>query len=65
MANGDRGPELCYVAIIFTTISLVCLVLRCYTMGFILKRFFLADWTAVLTGVRYDLTWIPSSTSTA
>ncbi|KAK8131839.1 hypothetical protein PG999_000012 [Apiospora kogelbergensis] len=52
MANDDRGSELCYVAIIFTAISLFCLGLRCYTMGFILKRFFLADWTAVLTGLN-------------
>ncbi|KAK6821402.1 hypothetical protein PG987_015802, partial [Apiospora arundinis] len=52
MANDDRGPELCYVAIAFTAISLFCLFLRCYTMGFILKRFFLADWTAVLTGLN-------------
>ncbi|KAK7915323.1 hypothetical protein PG985_013026 [Apiospora marii] len=52
MASDDRGPELCYVAIVFTTISLVCLLLRCYTMGFILKRFFLADWAAVLTGLN-------------
>ncbi|KAK8074388.1 hypothetical protein PG997_009051 [Apiospora hydei] len=52
MANDDRGSELCYIAIIFTVISLVCLGLRCYTMGVILKRFFLADWTAVLTGLN-------------
>ncbi|KAK8071515.1 hypothetical protein PG996_004863 [Apiospora saccharicola] len=50
--DDDRGPELVYVAIVFTVMSLVCLGLRCYTMGVILKRFFLADWTAVLTGLN-------------
>ena len=51
MANYDRGPEMLYVAIIFTAISIFSLGLRCYTMGHILNRFFPADWVAVLTGV--------------
>ncbi|KAK2036571.1 hypothetical protein LZ31DRAFT_536209 [Colletotrichum somersetense] len=52
MADHDRGPELLYVAVIFTAISIVSLGLRCYTMGFILKRFFPPDWVAALTGLN-------------
>ncbi|KAK2003338.1 hypothetical protein LX36DRAFT_696934 [Colletotrichum falcatum] len=52
MADYDRGPEMLYVAVIFTVISIVSLALRCYTMGFILKRFFVPDWVAALTGLN-------------
>ncbi|KAK2006653.1 hypothetical protein LZ32DRAFT_611056 [Colletotrichum eremochloae] len=52
MADYDRGPELLYIAVIFTVISIISLGLRCYTVGFILKRFFIMDWVAVLTGVN-------------
>ncbi|KAK1566093.1 uncharacterized protein LY79DRAFT_644367 [Colletotrichum navitas] len=50
--DDERGTQLLYIAVIFTVISIVSLGLRCYTMGVILKRFFLADWVAALTGLN-------------
>jgi hypothetical protein len=50
----DRGPQLEAVLITLLILSVITTVLRCYTMGFILKRFYTEDWLAVLTLVRYD-----------
>lgn len=55
MAVDDRGPEMAYISIIFTAISLICLGLRLYTTGFILGRLFPADWVAIVTGVSLHL----------
>lgn len=51
MAADDRGPEMVYIAVIFTAIGLISLGLRLYTTGFILGRLFPADWVAIATGV--------------
>ncbi|POS69742.1 hypothetical protein DHEL01_v211863 [Diaporthe helianthi] len=47
--DDNRGPEMAAVALVMTSLSVVAVVLRCYTMVAILKRFLVEDWLAVLT----------------
>lgn len=44
----DRGPQLEITLIVLLLTCSITVSLRCYTMGFILKRFFLEDYLAVL-----------------
>ncbi|KAL2074860.1 hypothetical protein VTL71DRAFT_8639 [Oculimacula yallundae] len=53
MAADNRGPELAAVVIFLMAFSLVTVCLRCYTMAFVLKRFFAEDWLSVVTLVVY------------
>ena len=53
MAAENRGPELAAVIIFLMVFSTVTVGLRCYTMGFILKRFFAEDWLSVVTLVSH------------
>lgn len=48
----DRGPELATALIIFLITCTITVSLRCYTMGVILKRFYVEDYLAVLALVR-------------
>lgn len=47
--DDNRGPEMAAVALVVTSLSVIAVVLRCYTMITILKRFLVEDWLAVLT----------------
>lgn len=49
--DDNRGPEMAVVALVVTSLSVIAVVLRCYTMITILKRFLVEDWLAVLTCV--------------
>ncbi|CZR56511.1 uncharacterized protein PAC_06400 [Phialocephala subalpina] len=53
MAAENRGPELAAVVISLLVFCLVTVGLRCYTMGYMLKRFYAEDWLAVATLVFY------------
>lgn len=50
--DGDRGPQLEAVILSFLGLCTIAVSLRTYTMGFILKRFFLEDYLAILALVR-------------
>lgn len=45
----DRGPQLAGILIAFLVLSIVSTILRCYSMGVILKRFYIEDWLAVIS----------------
>lgn len=47
-----RAFQIVAVMITFLVTSFVTVCLRCYTMGFILKRFFIEDYLAVVALVR-------------
>lgn len=47
----ERGTQLEITLILFLLACLITVSLRCYTMSFILKRFFLEDYLAVLAMV--------------
>ncbi|KAI3391511.1 hypothetical protein diail_7209 [Diaporthe ilicicola] len=47
--DDNRGPEMAAVALVMTSLSVIAVSLRCYTMVAILKRFLIEDWLAVLT----------------
>ncbi|CAK7200915.1 hypothetical protein SEUCBS139899_003615 [Sporothrix eucalyptigena] len=49
MADGSRGPQLAAILISFLVLSIISTILRCYSMGIILKRFYIEDWLAVIT----------------
>lgn len=49
--DDNRGPEMAAVALVMTSLSVIAVALRCYTMIAILKRFLIEDWLAVLTCV--------------
>lgn len=49
--DDNRGPEMAAVALVMTSLSVIAVALRCYTMIAILKRFLVEDWLAVLTCV--------------
>jgi len=51
----DRGPELQAVLIVCLVLCVVSTLLRCYSMGVILKRFYLEDWLAVVSLVRFPI----------
>ncbi|KAI1871818.1 hypothetical protein JX265_005804 [Neoarthrinium moseri] len=64
----DRGPQLAAVTVVLLALCWVSVSLRCYTMGFLLRRFYTEDWLAIfaliiytaysvfcLLGVRYGL----------
>ncbi|CAK7272941.1 hypothetical protein SEPCBS57363_005401 [Sporothrix epigloea] len=53
MADDDRGPQLAAILISFLVFSIVATALRCYSMGVILKRFYVEDWLAVITAGVY------------
>ena len=53
--SDDRGPQLEAVVISLLVLSIIATSLRCYTMGCILKRFFIEDWLAVLALVSFSL----------
>lgn len=55
----NRGPQLEATLIILLFTCLITVSLRCYTMGFILKRFFVEDYLAVLALVRLVVTFLP------
>ncbi|KUI70112.1 hypothetical protein VM1G_06533 [Cytospora mali] len=45
----NRGPEMAIVSIVVTSLTVIAVSLRCYTMVAILKRFMIEDWLAVIT----------------
>ncbi|KAG8163504.1 hypothetical protein KVR01_006801 [Diaporthe batatas] len=47
--DDNRGPEMAVVALVMTSLSVIAVALRCYTMITILKRFLVEDWLALLT----------------
>lgn len=47
----NRGVELAAISIAMAAVSILAVALRSYTMSFILKRFLIEDWLAVLTCV--------------
>ncbi|KAL2291817.1 hypothetical protein FJTKL_11999 [Diaporthe vaccinii] len=47
--DDNRGPEMAAIALVMTSLSVIAVALRCYTMIAILKRFLVEDWLAVLT----------------
>ncbi len=47
--EADRGPGLHAVLIICLVLCVISTSLRFYTMGVILKRFYLEDWLAVVS----------------
>lgn len=47
----DRGPQLAAILIAFLVLSIVSTILRCYSMGVLLKRFYIEDWLAVASVV--------------
>ncbi|CAK7238656.1 MAG: hypothetical protein STHCBS139747_000074 [Sporothrix thermara] len=49
MAVDDRGPQFAAILISFLVLSIVSVMLRCYSMGIILRRFYIEDWLAVIT----------------
>lgn len=49
--DDNRGPEMAAIALVMTSLSVIAVALRCYTMITILKRFLIEDWLAVLTCV--------------
>lgn len=49
--DDNRGPEMAAIALVMTSLSVIAVALRCYTMIAILKRFLVEDWLAVLTCV--------------
>lgn len=49
--DDNRGPEMAAIALVMTSLSVIAIALRCYTMIAILKRFLVEDWLAVLTCV--------------
>ncbi|KAH8199030.1 hypothetical protein TruAng_006816 [Truncatella angustata] len=53
MAAEDRGPQLEAVVIVLLALCWVSVSLRCYTMGFLLRRFYAEDWLAIITLILY------------
>ena len=53
MADGARGSEIAAVVIFLLVISLIAVALRCYTMGWILKKMFVEDYLAMVTMALY------------
>lgn len=49
MTAENRGPELAAVIIFLLAFALTTVGLRCYTMGYLMKRFFAEDWLSVVT----------------
>lgn len=49
--DDNRGPEMAAIALVMTSLSVIAVALRCFTMITILKRFLVEDWLAVLTCV--------------
>ncbi|CAG8974952.1 hypothetical protein HYALB_00007629 [Hymenoscyphus albidus] len=49
MVSDSRGPELAAVVISLVVFATITVALRCYTMGVLLRRFFIEDWLAVVT----------------
>lgn len=49
MVAENRGPELAGVIIFFLAFTFITVGLRCYTMGHMMKRFYVEDWLAVVT----------------
>jgi cytochrome bd-type quinol oxidase subunit 1 len=49
MVAENRGAELAGVIIFHLVFVVITIGLRCYSMGYILKRFFAEDWLAVVT----------------
>lgn len=53
MAAEDRGPEIAAVAILFLTLTLISVGLRCYVRTVLIKSFGLDDWFAVASLVGF------------
>lgn len=53
MGADNRGPELAAVVIFLATFAIFTVALRCYSMGFLLRRFFVEDYLAVVTLVSF------------
>jgi hypothetical protein len=62
--DDNRGPEMAAVALVMTSLSVIAVALRCYTMVAILKRFLVEDWLAVLTCVSNPPDPVPACSST-
>lgn len=52
---GDRGPEMQGVIIALLATSLLTGILRFYTHGVLIKRFFAEDYLTLVALVRYRL----------
>jgi hypothetical protein len=55
MAAENRGPELAAVVIFLVVLSIITVCLRCFTRRVLLKVFFVEDWLALVTLVRFQL----------
>ncbi|KAI0123448.1 cation-transporting ATPase 4 [Xylariales sp. AK1849] len=53
MVAEDRGSQLAAVTVALLALCWMSVCLRCYTMGFLLKRFFVEDWLAIVTLMIY------------
>ncbi|TVY80922.1 hypothetical protein LSUE1_G006968 [Lachnellula suecica] len=53
MAAEDRGPQLAAVIIFLLIFALATVGMRCYSMAFVLKRFYVEDWLSVTTLAFY------------
>lgn len=49
----NRGPQIEALLITLLILSIITAALRCYSMGVLLKRFYVEDWLALVTLVRY------------
>lgn len=54
MAADDRGPQLATVLVAFLVLTIVSAILRCYSMGILLKRFYIEDWLAIVSLVGHN-----------
>ena len=52
----DRGPEIRAIVIFLCVLCVITVALRCYTRKFIVKRFAVEDWLAVVALVRSIIT---------
>ncbi|KAH6671204.1 cation-transporting ATPase 4 [Halenospora varia] len=55
MTAETRGPELAAVIIFLLAFALTTVGLRCYTMGYLMKRFFAEDWIQQIFYVAYSV----------
>lgn len=59
--SDSRGPQLQAVLIFLLILCIVTVSLRCYTKYFIIKRFAIEDWLAVVALVRPSQTHFSGS----
>ncbi|ORY59168.1 uncharacterized protein BCR38DRAFT_445807 [Pseudomassariella vexata] len=53
MAEDNRGPQLVIVTLVLLVLCWVSVGLRCFSMSFVLNRFYAADWLTLVTLAAY------------